>query len=453
MRAGRQALRRSAYVEACQLYSAAARLTAALSDVDARVEAELQALSGLNKAQNNCFGYGSSEYGRVAIRAADLCERLPNPLDFLSLHWDLWNFHANRSDFTSALKVSARLMQWGEERGDVRGHIMNHHIDGVTRGHAGEFVAARPDLELAISMLKSCEADPTVVWDPVKSFLREDVVDMARIHLARPLCFLGYPDQALAHQSAVVERHERRGAMGAMAQYCIQRLRIFGILWEQSELDGRVAEALRLCREYAGPHQTAIARIFEGYAIARRGDLRAGGAALRGGVADYVATGAVINSVYYRALLAETCARQGNTDEALAILTEGMSHVNRTGERWGEADLMRQVGDVHRLNGDRDAAESHFAQSIEIARGQSAKLWELRAAVSLARLWSEQGKRAEARELLASIYEWFTEGFNLRDLKEAKALLDELAHLTPLLSPTVRPIRAPARGERYRPVR
>jgi predicted ATPase len=81
---------------------------------------------------------------------------------------------------------------------------------------------------------------------------------------------------------------------------------------------------------------------------------------------------------------------------------------------------------VHRLQGDRDAAESHFAQAIEIARRQSAKLFDLSAVVSLARLWSEQGKRAEARELLAPTYEWFTEGFNLRDLKEAKALLDEL---------------------------
>ena len=120
------------------------------------------------------------------------------------------------------------------------------------------------------------------------------------------------------------------------------------------------------------------------------------------------------------------CARQGDTDEALATLTEVPSHVKGTGERWCEAELTRQVGDVHRVQGDRDAAESDFAQAIEIAREQSAKLFELRAAVSLARLRSEQGKRAEARELLAPTYEWFTEGFNLRDLKEAKALLNEL---------------------------
>ena len=297
---------------------------------------------------------------------------------------------------------------------------------GTMNLHLGEFVAARSDLELAISMLESCEVDPTDVWRSIRSFRRESILASARVHLARPVCFLGYPDQALTHASAAVEEYERLGAMGDVAQGCIRRLRLFGTLWEQSELDGRVAEALRLCREYAMPHQTAIARIFEGYAIARRGELRAGGAAIRQGLADYCATGAVLNSGYYRGLLAETCARQGDTDEALAILIDALSHVLRTGERWGEAELTRQVGDVHRLKGDRDAAESHFTQAIEIARGQSAKLFELRAAVSLAHLWSEQGKRAKARELLAPTYEWFTEGFTLRDLKEAKALLDEL---------------------------
>jgi predicted ATPase len=249
---------------------------------------------------------------------------------------------------------------------------------------------------------------------------------MARSHVWRPLCFLGYPDQALAHASAAVDGYERLGDMGSVAHGCVRRLGLFRTLWEQSELEGRAAEALRLCREYAIPHMTAIARIFEGYAIARRGDLRAGGTTLRRGLADYEATGAVLNSAYYRALLAETCARQGDTDEALAILTDALSEVKRTGERWGEANLIRRVGEVHRLKGDRDAAESHFAQSIEIARKQSAKLFELDAAVSLARLWSEQGKRAEARDLLTPIYEWFTEGFNMRDLKEAKAVLDEL---------------------------
>ena len=424
MRAGGQALLRSAYVEAGRLYSDALRLTAALPDGDMRVEPELRALTGLTRALGRSLGFGSSEYGRIAVRAAELCERQPNPLDFLRAQWDLWIFHTNRSDFTNALKASAHLTRWGEERGDVRGHIFGHMSAGTTKLCLGEFVAARADLELAISMIES--ADPTVVWDPGGSWGHDRMLSDVRGHLARPVCFLGYPDQALAHASAGVERSERLGAIGFVAHYCVNRLRLFATIWEQSELDVRVAEALGLCRDYALRDQIAVARIFEGYAIARRGDPRTGCAAIRAGIADYEAAGAVISSGYYRALLAEMRARQGDTDEALAILTEVLLQAKRTGERWYDAELTREVGDVHRLEGDCDAAESHFAEAIKIARGQSAKLFELRAAVNLARLWSGQGKRAEACELLAPIYEWFTEGFNLRDLKDAKALLSDL---------------------------
>lgn len=426
MRAGRHAQQRSAFVEARHLYSAASRLTASLPDGDARIDTELRALTGLTRALSFGHGFGSSEHGRVAMRAADLCERLPNPLDFGRVLWDLWSFHNSRSDFTSALKDSARLMRWGKERGDVRGHITGHISAGITKINLGELIGARADLELAISMLESCEADPTVVWDPVRSFGRENILALARAHLARPVCFLGYPDQALAHASAAVKGCERLGAMGDVAHVCVQRLKTFGTFWEQSELDVRVAEVLQPSCEYAMSTYTAIARIFEGYAIARRGDLRAGGAAIRGGLADYVAAGAVVYTVYYRALLAEICASQGDLDEALAILTEALFHVRRTAERLWEAELTRGIAEVHRLKGDRDATESHLLQAIEIARGQSAKLFELRAAASLARLWSEQAKRVEARELLAPTYEWFTEGFDLPDLRKAKALLDEL---------------------------
>ena len=174
------------------------------------------------------------------------------------------------------------------------------------------------------------------------------------------------------------------------------------------------------------PSHTATARIHEGYVIANRDDPRAGGAAIREGLADLAATETVSNFGYNRALLAETYQMQGNSDEALGILTEALSHTEQTGERWCEAELIRRVGQTHRLKGNRDAAESYFAQAIDIARRQSAKLFELRAAVSLARLWSEQGKRAEARELLAPIYAWFTEGFDTSDLKQARALLAEL---------------------------
>ena len=397
-RGGLQSRSRAAFTEARELLTTTLRLIATLSDGPARVEAELRALTGLGAALALGLGFGTSEYGRVASRAVELWARLPNPLDLLRVPFDLWQFHLTRCDFTTALKESERLLRWGEERGDVRGRIVGHICAGTTKANLGELVAARSDLEFAVSLLESCEADPTVVWDPVNSFSREFVLALAHGGLARALCWMGYPDQALAHASAAVEGSERRGVMGVVAHFCVIRLGILRFLLEPSELDGPVAEALRLSREFAMPHHTAVARIYQGYAIAHRGDPHAGGAAIREGLADYAATEAVLVSSFFRALLAETYQMQGDMDQALAILTEALSHMERMGERWGEAELIRRVGETYRLKGDLDAAGSHFAQAIEIARGQSAKLFELRAALSRARLWvrARQARRRVA---------------------------------------------------------
>ncbi len=153
-RAGRQSYRRAAFAEVRELLTTALRLIATLSDGPARVEAELRALIGLSFSVGMGLGHGSSEYGRVASRAAELCARLPNPLDFLRAPFELWQFHSNRCDFTTALKESERLVRWGEERSDVRGRIVGHICAGLTKTTLGELAAARSDLELAMSLLE-----------------------------------------------------------------------------------------------------------------------------------------------------------------------------------------------------------------------------------------------------------------------------------------------------------
>ena len=129
---------------------------------------------------------------------------------------------------------------------------------------------------------------------------------------------------------------------------------------------------------------------------------------------------------HHIALLAKACAIAGQVEEALTQLDEALNMVERTGERWLTAELNRHKGQLLLRQGHPEAAEELYRKALSIAEGQDAKLWELRAAVSLARLRRDQGPRAEARELLAPIYDWFTEGFDTPDLKEAKALLDEL---------------------------
>jgi predicted ATPase len=145
------------------------------------------------------------------------------------------------------------------------------------------------------------------------------------------------------------------------------------------------------------------------------------------GLATKRATGAEIKVPYYLGLLAEAHTRINRTTEALNLLREALELAERTDERRYEAELYRLRGQVLLAEGDADGAEPWISRALTKAQVQSAKLWELRAACSLARLRSEQGRRAQAREILAPIYDWFTEGFETIDLKEAKALLNELS--------------------------
>ena len=147
---------------------------------------------------------------------------------------------------------------------------------------------------------------------------------------------------------------------------------------------------------------------------------------LRSGLAAYRATGAELWMPHYTAFLAEACAIAGQVDQAVTLLGEALQIIERTGERWLEAELYRHKGQLLLRQGRSEAAEEMYSNALSIARGQEANLWKLRSATSLARLRRDQGRYAEARDLLAPVYGWFTEGFDTPYLKEAKALLDEL---------------------------
>jgi predicted ATPase len=173
----------------------------------------------------------------------------------------------------------------------------------------------------------------------------------------------------------------------------------------------------------------AVGTVLQGWALARQGAGTEGIARLRKGLAAYRATGAEAFSTYYLALLAETHLHAGQTEDAFSVVAEALSLVNGNEERWWEAELRRLKGMLvlQEVAPDERQAEICFEQALDVARRQQAKSWELRASTSLARLWRDQGKRTHARDLLAPVYGWFTEGFDTPDLKQAKALLDELA--------------------------
>jgi len=189
---------------------------------------------------------------------------------------------------------------------------------------------------------------------------------------------------------------------------------------------------MSLCTEQGFTYYLAWATILQGWALTAQSADRTHGDAMaqvHQGFADLLATGAGIREAYYRALLAEATSPTGKSEAGQQLLAEAFAAVQRTEERYWEAELYRWQGELLGQEAERpqwEGAEAHFLRALEVARSQQAKSLELRAAMSLGRLWQEQGKRDDARALLVPVYHWFTEGFDTADLLEAKALLDAL---------------------------
>ena len=192
----------------------------------------------------------------------------------------------------------------------------------------------------------------------------------------------------------------------------------------------RTEAAMALAHEHGFPFWVAWGTILRGWALAAQGQEEDGIAQLRQGLAAYQATGTAQGRTYWLALLAEAYGRAGQAEAGLTVLTEALAVVDKTGERFCEAELYRLKGELLLAQADnrqkRREIEACFLKALDIAHGQQAKLFELRAAMSLSRLWQQQGKCAAAHQLLAEVYGWFTEGFDTVDLQEARALLEVL---------------------------
>jgi predicted ATPase len=201
---------------------------------------------------------------------------------------------------------------------------------------------------------------------------------------------------------------------------------LLSLVGDISSLDERIDELLAVAAEHGFPYWRAVGTIFRGWAKVKKGDLPGGILLLRRGLSGYRATGARLLMPYFLALLGRGCEIAGRIEESSTMLDEALQIAESTGERWLAAELNRHKGQLRRRQGHSEAAAAFYRKAFSIAEVQEARLFELRAAISLARLWREQGKRDAARDLLAPTYGWFTEGLDTPVLKEAKALLDEL---------------------------
>jgi predicted ATPase len=270
-------------------------------------------------------------------------------------------------------------------------------------------------------------------WDPnvgVRNTAPHDLYVVTLIYLSVVLLCLGYPDQALLrrdealaearrlsspYQQVYAERHAWYGDWATEGARSVQAM------LQSSERISMISS------EHGFPMFVGVGDIMRGWCLSVVGQAAEGIPLMLQGLDRYRATGTKLVVPFYMMVLAEVYGIAGPPHEALKHVDQAVKMVRVTQERWAEAEMHRLRGTLLLSMNEHAEAEKSYHEALSVARRQSAKFWELRAAMSMARLWRDQGKRNEARELLAPVYGWFTEGFDTRDLKEAKALLEELA--------------------------
>jgi tetratricopeptide (TPR) repeat protein len=292
---------------------------------------------------------------------------------------------------------------------------------GETLVFCGQFAEARADLEQSLALF-----DPG--RRPFYAELSYDPLVTLLANSSLLLVCMGHLDQALSHGYRALQEARQLSRPDAVAMAMSHG-------WQVNWWIGANPESLRQDADeylaFATAHglglQQAFERIFRGWSLAALGHADESLTALGTGLADCDKIGIMLLRPWFLALFADACRRAGQLPAALGHLAEAQRLADETGERWTASETARLRGDVLLATGDHAGAEAGYCEAIAIAEQQSGKLWELRAAISLARLWREQGKRIEACDLLAPAYNWFTEGFGAPVLQEAKALLEELA--------------------------
>src|SRR5262249_52473095 len=275
--------------------------------------------------------------------------------------------------------------------------VLGHLSSGRDLMFAGRLASSRSHFDEVLAL-----------YDPnsLQSFDHQTGVDprvTSQTNLGFVLFCLGFPGQALAQISAATAEARRLAHPSSLAGSWATGAILLSLIGDSAALDEWVDRLIEVATEQGFPHYRAEGTIYRGWGKVKNGNVAEGLSLLRSGASAYRATGAVLWVPYYIALLAGAYEIAGQIEEAATLLDEALQIVERTGERWFAAELNRHKGQLQLRQGNTKAAEELYRKALNIAREQEAKLWELRASVALARLWQDQGRRAEARDLLAPI--------------------------------------------------
>jgi predicted ATPase/class 3 adenylate cyclase len=422
-RAGERAVQRSANEEAIGHLTAGLAQLALLPETEERAKQELAMQWLLGRASLAGRGYASPEAVRGFSRARELCNAIGDENSICPVLWGFWLCELGAAHHARAVATGTEVIERAEQTANTGARIAGNFAVGCSGVHLGTLALARHHLEEAISGYRGAtEAEATQLAFDYGVELGAPTYAYA----SWCLWLLGYPDQALHRDEealAVVERI-RHAYTYSRARYWSSALHAYRREWPAAK--ERAAAAIASAQERGLAMMVAVGRVMLGAARAMLDPSAEAAAEIREAMAAYRATGARFQTTFQLVLYAQALAACGRPSEGLAALREAMALVEETGERYVEAEIHRLQGNLLLAGNGAAEVEACYLKALEVARAQEARSLELRAASDLARLWAGQGRRSEARDLLAPVYGWFTEGFDTADLREAKTLLDEL---------------------------
>jgi class 3 adenylate cyclase/predicted ATPase len=421
--AGQLASDRSANLEAISHCTAGIELLTTLPETPEHTQQALTLYIALGAALQMAKGHAAPEVEHAYTQAYALCQRVGETPDLVPVLLGLWRIYNTRLQLRTAREIGETLLRLAQRAHDPALEVIAHHALGLTWFLLSALPAARQHIEEGIALYT-----PDQHRSPVFR-IGQDPGVACRAYGAMTLWLLGYPEQALAHiHGALALAHALSHPYSlAFAQFWVAW--VSQVRRDVLAVHEHAEAAVALSSEQGFPLWAATGTTLRGWALAMQGQGEAGLSQVRQGIAAWRATGAALFVPCFCTMLAEVSAHLGHLEDGLQALAEAHTLVEQHEERWWDAEVSRLRGVLLlRQTGTPPAeAEACFQRALDVARRQEAKSLELRAAMSLSRLWQQQGKRAEARALLAPIYGWFTEGSDTADLQEARALLDALS--------------------------
>jgi predicted ATPase len=360
------------------------------------------------------------EHARLLIDQAEgLGEPLEDPLLLFSVLYGLWAASFVSFDGERIRELAVQFFALAEKSGNTGPIIIGHRLLGLSLQHTGDLEEGRRHLDRGLALYNPTE------HRPLGARFGQDPRPSALSFRALLLWMLGYPDAALTDIDDALEDAREVNQAGTMLYSLAVSSRTLVAAREYAKASAVAHELITLADEKGAALWKAFGVADQGCIKVWTGKASEGMELLTSGISGIQSTGATYSLPLYFSYLSRAYAELGRFDESWHYICDATEAVKKTKETWCESDIYRVAGEIA-LDHEVTKAELYFQQALAVAQEQKAKSWELRAAMSLARVWRDQGKRYEARNLLAPVYNWFTEGFDTLDLKEAMALLDEL---------------------------